>query len=225
MTSFGTDITKGDASSGDFLSLSFEPYRLIENHFKNNDLNSSVLSDEAVMSTLAADSNAGLAKQTLEAMYTHRIVNISKAYMSVSLDKLTTLINGGFTTESMEKKLLHMNKQGIIIAKISNIAAVTTPGDTSSTSSSLVTFYDLSTKYTDSVSYLALIRAQLSEAALLSDKLRTVHGEVLCSDKYLKKSVSAFVGKGEGGGGGGGGGMSLVDHDVDMDMMEDEYYE
>mgnify|MGYP003385527917 CR=1 FL=1 len=165
--------------------------------------------NELLLSTLAADGNTGLAKQALEAMYTHRIEKISKAYMSVSLDKLTTLVNGGYTSDTMQKKLIQMNIQGTILAKINDV-------------SGLVTFYDLSTKFVDSVAYLSSMRSQLTEAAMLSTKLRNLHGEVLSSDRFLKKSVAAVVGKGEGVGGGAAG-ISLVDHDVDMMDDHDHY--
>lgn len=211
LLSFVSD--EGDASvpasssaSCGTLTLTLQPYHLIEQHYLVNDLSPAVLSSEAVMPMLAEDGNYGLAKQVLESMYTHRIEKISKAYMSISLDKLTTLVGGGYTPSSMERKLLHMNKQGTIIAKLNNITG-------------LVTFHDLTSKYTDSVAFLASMRAQLNETAQLSGQLRSVHMEVLSSEKYLKKSVATSLGKVEGVG--GGGGISLADHDVDL---SDEYY-
>ena len=169
--------------------------------FLDNDLEMSALTDDFVAPILAIDLNTGLAKQAVEALHTHRILKISKAYMSLTIDKLTTLVNGDFTNERMTRKLLAMNQQGILISKINS-------------STGVVRFQDLTSNYEDSVDLLASMTVQLKNFGELSDKLRSLHNEVIISPRLLKNALTT-AGKDNIGS------VSAVDHDIFVD--EDDY--
>lgn len=198
--------------AGDFadIGIPLKPYRLIEKQFTaDGNLPPMLLSDEHISATVAMDGNTGLMKQVLEAFVVHRIKRISESYMSISLTKLAVLVSGDrYTPEDIEKKLIKMNNKGLTIAKINN-------------STGVVTFFDLSSKFQDSPQFALNMQAQLTEAGVLSDYLRSMHRDVLTCDKYLKKNLVAVLGKSEGAGMGGTG-VAAAYHDMDMDTFDFE---
>lgn len=198
--------SKAQGGSSEF-SVTLEPYKHIEKLFLANDLSAAVFDEESISAILSEDSNTGLAKQALNALYTHRIRKISKTYMSISLTKLAVLVGGDFTPEQIETKLITMNKQDIIFAKINN-------------STGIVVFHDLSMKFKDSMELVQRMQGQLSDAGILANKLRMMQYEVLSSETFLKKSVAAAVVKGEGS---GGASVALGDDDSDMLDLIDNY--
>lgn len=165
---------------------------------------------ESVRTDLAEDGNTSLAAQAVEAVLSHRLQRISKAYLSLSLSKLAKLIGGGVTPKGMEKYLVRMNEQGVIFATINNVT-------------NIVTFKDLSSKFQDSPELITSLQLQLREAAMLSDKLRRMHADVLRSPALLKKALVTSRGEGSYTGVASSVGMGVMGGDMSDDMGDSEF--
>lgn len=192
-------------------------YDEIERCFKLNDANglSKVINDTG-KDLLQKDLNFGLAQQVLTCLTKHRIKNLTKTYITLSLQDIAAKVDCDSVT--VEKHLLKMTKLGEIHASIDAMTNMVRFGDVQSSS------------ITDQVKFNSTVELALNQTMALSDKLRDMHKNILTSNSYLLKSVPGGKRRGEdmlerigsGGWPGGMGGMGGMGYPMDDDAMD--YY-
>jgi COP9 signalosome complex subunit 3 len=146
------------------------------------------------IAVLKKDSNFGIAKQVIDSWIKLRIKNLTKTYITLSLDDIAASV-GLENTSIAEEWLLKMVSAGEISCKID-------------AESMMVRFDDFSgdqlgSEYATNNAIINTLENKLKETIELSKKVQDLQKDILTSKKYVMK-VFSTTGKGSVMGGLGG---------------------
>ena len=182
-------------------------YDDIEKFFKSNNVNalSSIINEAPGYELLQRDLNFGLAQQVLACLTKHRIRNLTRTYITLSLLDIANKVSTDVPTT--ERHLLKMIKNGEIEASIDGVTGIVRFGNTDVGATS--TGHPVKQQGLHH-SLNATIETALDQTVQLSEKLREMHKKVILSNSYLLKTVQ--------GGSGGRRGDWASDVPMDTDI-------
>ncbi|KAG0372137.1 hypothetical protein BGX24_000681 [Mortierella sp. AD032] len=160
---------------------------------------------EKVKPHFVRDKNYGLAKQCMEALHRRNIQDLTRTYLTLSIEDITTLIGLGSEpdgTRRVEGIIVRMIESGAIFATISH-----------EHTGGMVSFMDDPNQHNNTIT-MDMINAQIQKATAITAKLTAMDQAI--------SSMPAFFNK-QGGHGGDHSGYPMDESDYSMHMGYDNY--